>query len=71
MRIEVLDEAGQDLLDGFRFCESQSEGLGDYFVDSVTADIESLRLLRGHPRGLLRLPPITDQAVPVRGVLSS
>lgn len=37
MKIEILDEAGQDLLDGFKFYESQSEGLGAYFLDSVTA----------------------------------
>ena len=28
MKIEILDEAGQDLLEGFRFYEPQSEGLG-------------------------------------------
>lgn len=47
MKIEVLDEAGQDLLDGFQFYEAQSEGLGDYFLDSVMADLESLRLYAG------------------------
>ena len=29
MKVEILDEAQEDLLDGFRFYECQSEGLGD------------------------------------------
>lgn len=47
MRIEILAEAEQDLLDGFRFYERQSEGVGSYFVDSILADIESLHLYAG------------------------
>lgn len=47
MRIEILDEAESDLIDGFAFYERQSKGLGDYFLDSVLADIESLHLHAG------------------------
>ena len=47
MRIEILAEAEQDLLDGFRFYERQSEGVGGYFVDSILTDIESLHLYAG------------------------
>ena len=47
MRIELLDEAEKDLIDGFAFYERQSKGLGEYFLDSVFADIESLRLYAG------------------------
>lgn len=47
MKIEVLDKAEQDLVDGFRFYESQSPGLGDYFLDSIFSDIESLQLYAG------------------------
>ena len=47
MRIEILDRARQDFLDGFRFYEEQSEGVGRYFVDSLMADIESLHLYAG------------------------
>ena len=43
MKIEILDEAQQDLIDGFRFYESQSIGLGDYFLDSLFSDIDSLQ----------------------------
>lgn len=47
MRIELLAEAEQDVLDGFRFYESQSAGVGNYFLDSILADIESLQLYAG------------------------
>ena len=47
MRIEVLDEAKDDLVDGFHFYEEQSPGLGSYFLDSIFADIDSLLLYAG------------------------
>ena len=47
MRIEILDEAEQDLVDGFAFYERQSKGLGDYFLDSIFSDVESLYLYAG------------------------
>jgi len=47
MKIEILDQAEEDLIDGFAFYEGQSKGLGEYFLDSVFADIESLRLYAG------------------------
>ena len=47
MKVEILDEAEQDLVDGFLFYESQSEGLGDYFLDSLFSDIDSLQLYAG------------------------
>ena len=51
MKIEILDEAERDLVEGFRFYESQATGLGDYFLDSLFSDIDSLRLYAGiHPR---------------------
>lgn len=50
MKIEILDEAEQDLIDGFAFYERQSIGLGDYFLDSIFSDVESLHLYAGiHP----------------------
>lgn len=47
MRIELLDSAEKDLLDGFGFYESQSKGLGDYFLESLFSDINSLYLYAG------------------------
>ncbi|MCC6152171.1 MAG: type II toxin-antitoxin system RelE/ParE family toxin [Candidatus Hydrogenedentes bacterium] len=50
MNVEILDEARTDLIDGFHFYESQVPGLGDYFLESLFSDIESLRLYAGiHP----------------------
>jgi hypothetical protein len=47
MKIEILDEAEQDLVIGFSFYERQSTGLGQYFLDSIFADIESLHIYAG------------------------
>ncbi|RJP80765.1 MAG: type II toxin-antitoxin system RelE/ParE family toxin [Desulfobacteraceae bacterium] len=47
MKIEILDSAEEDLIDGFKFYEDQSRGLGDYFLDSLFSDIESLRVYAG------------------------
>lgn len=40
MRIEILDSAEKDLLNGFKFYERQAKGLGDYYFDSLFSDIE-------------------------------
>lgn len=51
MRIQILDEAEQDLIDGFRFYEAQDQGLGDYFFNAISSDIDSLHIYAGiHPR---------------------
>ena len=42
MTLEILDLAEADLLAGHRFYEKQAEGIGDYFLESLFADIESL-----------------------------
>lgn len=47
MRIELLDSAEKDLLDGFRFYERQSKGLGNYFLECLFSDIDSLNLYAG------------------------
>ena len=47
MKLEILDEARDDLIDGFRFYESQETGLGSYFLTNLYADIESLQFYAG------------------------
>ncbi len=47
MRIEILDSAEKDLLDGFKFYERQSKGLGNYFLESLFSNIYSLNLYAG------------------------
>jgi len=57
MRIRILPEAERDLQIGADFYESQRGGLGQYFNDCLSSDIESLRLYAGvHERvhGLFR-----------------
>ncbi|HDR14375.1 MAG TPA: type II toxin-antitoxin system RelE/ParE family toxin [Desulfobacteraceae bacterium] len=50
MKIDILDEAEEDLIKGFQFYERQSAGLGRYFLDSIFSDIESLKSYAGiHP----------------------
>ncbi len=47
MNVRILDEAQLDLDAGFQFYESQETDLGDYFIDSLSSDIDSLRLYAG------------------------
>ena len=45
--IRIAASARGDLDEGYDFYESQEIGLGDYFLSSVRADIESLRVTAG------------------------
>ncbi len=47
MKIEILDEAQEDLIEGFRFYETREAGLGSYFLDCLFSDIDSLLLYTG------------------------
>ena len=47
MRVRILTSALDDLARGRAFYERQAEGVGDYFFDSVFADIDSLALYGG------------------------
>ena len=47
MKICILDAAQLDLVSGYRFYESQEEGAGSYFLDSLYADIDSLMFFAG------------------------
>lgn len=50
MKIRILESASQDLIDGFHFYEKQAIGLGDYYLDSLFSDIDSLQVYAGiHP----------------------
>lgn len=50
MKVQILEAAQADLADGYRFYERQSAGLGDYFLDSLFSDIDSLQVYAGiHP----------------------
>lgn len=47
MRIKILRSAQKDLAVGRRFYEEKSQGIGDYFLDSLFSDIESLLINAG------------------------
>ena len=47
MKVRILESAIKDLRRGRRFYEMQSEGAGDYFLDSLFSDIDSLVLYAG------------------------
>lgn len=47
MKTRILSPAEKDLEEGYRFYESQSLGLGSYFLDSLYSDIDSLAYFGG------------------------
>lgn len=82
MKIRILPEAERDIEEAFFFFESRTKGLGYYFLDSITADIDSLAWFGGIHRKVYnshrlitkRFPfavyyKITDEVVVVQAVL--
>ena len=47
MKLRILPSAVQDLHRGQEFYARQSDSLGDYFLDSLFSDIDSLELYAG------------------------
>jgi len=47
LKIRLLSIAVDDIESGRRFYEGQQAGLGDYFLDSLFSDIDSLLLYAG------------------------
>jgi hypothetical protein len=47
VKIEILDDAQQDLIEGFQFYEARETGVGSYFLDCLFSDIDSLLLFGG------------------------
>ena len=69
MRIKILSVTEADLEEGYRFYESQSDGLGTYFLDTLYSDIDSLAYFAGMHRIVARLPSAALQTIPVCRVL--
>jgi len=44
MRVRIEVAARNDLVDGYHFYEQSEPGVGEYFLASLYADIESLRI---------------------------
>ena len=53
MRVKILSIAEDDLEEGYRFYESQADGLGIYFLDTLYSDIDSLTYFAGIHRIVL------------------
>ena len=47
MKIQILDLAKEDLIEGYRFYEDREAGLGGYFLTNLYTDIDSLAILGG------------------------
>ena len=47
MKVRIITSACRDLAAGQRFYERQGDGVGEYFLDSVFSDIDSLALYAG------------------------
>ena len=47
MKIRLSSVAERQMVEGHSFYECQAEGIGDYFLDSLMADIESLHIHAG------------------------
>lgn len=53
MKVKILSIAEDDLEEGYRFYESQADGLGTYFLDTLYSDIDSLAYFAGMHRVVL------------------
>ena len=47
MKVQILRSAMEDLAAGRKFYDRQEAGVGDYFFDSLFAEIDSLALYAG------------------------
>lgn len=51
MNVRIQPAAEADVRAGFRFYERQQTGVGEHFLDSIHADVDSLQLFAGiHPK---------------------
>jgi len=72
LKIKILESATQDLVRGFTFYEEQSEGLGQYFLDSLFADIDSLSFYAGiHSVHFKKYHRLLSKRFPLCGLLQS
>jgi len=50
MTVVILEDAAEDLESSAQFYQSCATGVGDYFLDSILSDLDSLVLFAGvHP----------------------
>jgi plasmid stabilization system protein ParE len=64
-KVQITPSAGDDLLEGFSFYEAREAGVGDYFLQCLASDIESLGLYGGiHPKSHLGLYRTSSKRFP-------
>ena len=61
--VVILEDAAEDLESGAQFYESCATGVGDYFLDSILSDLDSLILFAGVHLNLVagRRPQIPNE----------
>jgi plasmid stabilization system protein ParE len=64
MRIRILSSGFRDLEAGRGFYERQGEGLGEYFLDSLFSDIDSLALYAGIHRKVFGYHRLLSKRLP-------
>jgi len=69
MKIKLSDHAELDLKAGFSFYEARSAGIGNYFLDCLISDIDSLLITAGTHRRFQVSQSIV-KAISVRDILS-
>ena len=64
MTVVVLEDAAVDLDEGRRFYESREAGVGNYFIESLFSDLESLVLYAGIHRRTFGLHRMLSKRFP-------
>ena len=47
MKVKIPSSSKDDLVEGYRFSEDRSQGVGRYLLDSISSDIDSLVITAG------------------------
>jgi len=69
MTVVILEDAAEDLESGAQFYESCATGVGDYFLDSILSDLDSLVLFCRCSSNLFLIPSDAVEAIPIRHLL--
>ncbi len=69
MTVVILEDAAEDLESGAQFYESCATGVGDYFLDSILSDLDSLILFAGVHPIYFGFPSDAVEAIPLRHLL--
>ncbi len=64
MKIRLLTSAFNDLADGWDFYERQGEGIGEYYLNSLFSDIDSLALYAGVHRQIFGFHRLLSKRFP-------